>query len=74
MNLSSKAPLNSCTWDSTLEELLLGVHEDVLVPCHYLDSLPDLPDEGLSGGGHHRLGELSCLPTMVELTVPPECI
>ena len=46
--LSAKAPLNSCTRDSTLdklEELLLGVHEDVLVPCHNLHPLPDLPDE-----------------------------
>ena len=74
INLSPKSSLNSGTSDRPLEELLLGIHEVVLVPCHDLHSLPDLPDEGLGGGGHHRHGELCCLSTMVELTVPPQCI
>ena len=73
-NLSSKSSLHPRAGDCPLEKLLLGVHEDVLVPCHDLHSLPDLPDEGFGGGGHHRHGELCLLPTMVELAVTPECI
>ena len=57
-----------------MEELLLGVHEDVLVACHDLHALSDLPDVGLGGGGDHRHGEVSSFPTMVEFTVSPEGI
>ena len=73
INLSPKSSLHSGTGDCPLEKLLLGVHEDVLVPCHDLHSLPDLPDERLGGRGHHRHGELRCLPTMVKLAMSPEC-
>ena len=69
-HLSVKASLNSGTWDSSLEELFPGVHEDVLVPCQDLDPLSDLPDEGFCGGRHHINGELVQLSTMVEATVP----
>ena len=73
-NLSSKSSLHPRAGDCPLEKLLLGVHEDVLVARHNLHSLPDLPDVGLCGRGHHSHGELGHFTIMVELIVPPECI
>ena len=68
-NLLFKSSLHPRAGDWRLEKLLLGFHEDVLVPCHDLHSLPYLPDERLGGGGHHRHGELCLLPSMVELLI-----
>ena len=72
--LSAKSSFCPGVRDCPLEELLLGVHEDVLVACHDLHALSDLPDVGLGGGGDHRHGEVSSFPTMVEFTVSPEGI
>ena len=67
--LSSEASLDSCVGHGPLEELLLRVHQDVLVPGHDLHALPYQPDVGGGGGGDHRHGELDLLLPLVVVEV-----
>ena len=58
----------------SLEELLLGVEQDVLLASDNGDALPAQPGDGVGGGGSHTHGEGDLLRVVVQLTVSPHCI
>ena len=50
----SESSLCPCAWHRPLQELLLGVEEDVLVAGDDLHPLPQLPPQWLTVGRDHR--------------------
>ena len=52
----SESPLGPGGWDCSLEELLLGVEQDVLLAGDDGDALPAEPGDGVEGGGGHSHG------------------
>ena len=72
--LSSKASLRSGRRDCSLQELLLGVEQDVLVAGDDGDPLPAQPGDWVGGGGGHGHGEGDLLRPVVQHAVPPHGI
>ena len=72
--LSSEASLRPGGRDSSLQELLLGVEQDVLVASDDGDPLPAQPGDRVGGGGGHRHGEGDLLRSVVQQAVSPHRI
>ena len=70
----SESPLGPGGWDCSLEELLLGVEQDVLLAGDDGDALPAEPGDGVEGGGGHSHGVGDLLRVVVQLAVSPQCI
>ena len=70
----SESPLGPGGWDCSLEELLLGVEQDVLLAGDDGDALPAEPGDGVEGGGGHSHGVGDLLGVVVQLAVSPQCI
>ena len=72
--LSSEASLRPGGRDSSLQELLLRVEQDVLVTSDDGDPLPAQPGDRVGGGGGHSHGVGDLLRVVVQLAVSPHCI
>ena len=70
----SESSLGPGGWDCSLEELLLGVEQDVLLASDDGDALPAKPGDGVEGGGGHSHGVGDLLRFVVQLAVSPQCI
>ena len=73
-NYLPKASLCPGGRDSSLQELLLGVEQDVLVASDDGDPLPAQPGDRVGGGGGHRHGEGDLLRSVVQHAVSPHRI
>ena len=74
LSSGAETSLRPCGWNCSLEELLLGVEQDVLLASDNGDALPAQPGDGVGGGGSHTHGEGDLLRVVVQLTVSPHCI
>ena len=65
----SESSLSPCAWHSPLQELLLGVEEDVLVAGDDLHPLPQLSPQWLTVGRDHRHLVINLLGKMIKYVV-----
>ena len=74
LSSGSKSSLGPGGWDCSLEELLLGVEQDVLLASDDGNALSAEPGDGVGGGGGHSHGVGDLLRVVVQLAVSPQCI